>query len=204
KSADAQQYQVLVARLERSRQAELEALAKYTENTPQVKSIRADIQDLEKQKRDLETKFPGLVGVGRSDLSSERARLAGLEAKRDIVKGELSDFQGRIKQFIDSTPQIAGLERNRELDETNYKYFQGSLQKARVDEALDPSKMPNISAVQRASPPFLVTKMRDKVTLVLGFGGLAIGLGIALLWDLLLNRTVKRRSELELQLHTPV
>ena len=78
------------------------------------------------------------------------------------------------------------------------------MQKARVDEALDPSKMPNISAVQRASPPLLVTKLRNKVALVLGFGGLAIGLGIALLWDLLLNRTVKRRSELELQLHTPV
>ena len=166
KSADAQQYQVLVARLERSRQAELEALSKYTENTPTVKSIRADIQDLEKQKRDLETKYPGLVGVGRSDLPSERARLAGLEAKRDILKGELTDFQGRIKQFMDSSPQIAGLERNKEMDEKNYKYFQGSLQKARIDEALDPSKMPNISAVQRASPPFLVTKKRNKVALV--------------------------------------
>src|SRR5207249_1855004 len=44
----------------------------------------------------------------------------------------------------------------------------------------------------------------NKVALMLGFGGLAIGFGIALLWDLLLNRTVKRRSELELQLHTPV
>ncbi len=96
------------------------------------------------------------------------------------------------------------MERNRELEEANYKYFEGSLEKARVDEALDPSKMPNISAVQRASPPSLVTKLRNKVALVLGFGGLAIGLGIALLWDLLLNRTVKRRSELELQLHTPV
>ena len=204
KSADAQQYQVLVARLERSRQAELEALAKYTENTPQVKSIRADIQDLEKQKRDLETKFPGLVGVGRSDLPTERARLAGLEAKRDILKGELTDFQSRIKQFIDNSPQIAGLERNKELDETNYKYFQGSLQKARVDEALDPSKMPNISAVQRASPPFLVTKQRNKIALGLAVGGLPLGIGIALLWELMLNRTVKRRSEVELQIHTPV
>jgi uncharacterized protein involved in exopolysaccharide biosynthesis/Mrp family chromosome partitioning ATPase len=204
KSSDAQQYQVLVARLESSRQAELGALAKYTENTPQVKSIRADIVDLEKQKRDLETKFPGLVGAGRSDLSSERARLAGLEAKRDILKGELTDFQGRIKQFMDASPQIASLERNKELDETNYKYFQGSLQKARIDEALDPSKMPNISAVQRASPPFLVTKQRNKIALLLAVGGLFLGTGIALLWELLLNRTVKRRSEVELQLHTPV
>ena len=39
------------------------------------------------------------------------------------------------------------------MDETNYKYFAASLEKARVDEALDPSKMPDISAVQRPSPP---------------------------------------------------
>jgi Mrp family chromosome partitioning ATPase len=96
------------------------------------------------------------------------------------------------------------LERNKELDEANYKYFQGSLQKARIDEALDPSKMPNISAVQRASPPFLVTKKRNKIALGLAGGGLALGIGIALLWELLLNRTLKRRSEVELQLHTPV
>ena len=50
------------------------------------------------------------------------------------------------------------LERKREMDEANYKYFAASLEKARVDEALDPSKMPNISAVQRPSPPVLETK----------------------------------------------
>ena len=49
-------------------------------------------------------------------------------------------------------PQIAQLERTKEIEENNYKYFQESLEKARIDEALDPSKMPNISAVQKPSP----------------------------------------------------
>ena len=54
------------------------------------------------------------------------------------------------------------------MDEANYKYFAASLEKARIDEALDPSKMPNISAVQRPSPPGLETKKRDKIALATG------------------------------------
>jgi polysaccharide biosynthesis transport protein len=201
-----QEYQGLIARVTELRKSEVGLLSKYSDTSSLVKGVRAQIADLENEKRKSEAKFPNLATLGspQSDLGNEKARLAGLEAKTEILKSQLGGIRERIKQLADTTPQIANLERNKDLEEANYKYFEGSLEKARVDEALDPSKMPNISAVQRASPPSLVTKLRNKVALVLGFGGLAIGLGIALLWDLLLNRTVKRRSELELQLHTPV
>src|SRR5438309_2025053 len=201
-----QEYQGLIARLTELRKSEVGLLSKYSDTSSLVKSVRAQIADLENEKRKSETKFPSLATLGspQSDLGNERAKLAGFEAKTEILKSQLDGIRERIKQLADTTPQIANLERSKELEEANYKYFEGSLEKARVDEALDPSKMPNISAVQRASPPSLVTKLRNRVALGLGFGGLAIGLGIALLWDSLLNRTVKRRSELELQLHTPV
>jgi uncharacterized protein involved in exopolysaccharide biosynthesis/Mrp family chromosome partitioning ATPase len=201
-----QEYQGLIARLTELRKSEVGLLSKYSDTSSLVKSVRAQIADLENEKRKSETKFPSLATLGspQSDLGNERAKLAGFEAKTEILKSQLGSIREQIKKLADTTPQIANLERSKELEEANYKYFEGSLEKARVDEALDPSKMPNISAVQRASPPSLVTKLRNKVALGLGFGGLAIGLGIALLWDLLLNRTVKRRSELELQLHTPV
>ena len=201
-----QEYQGLISRLTELRKSEVGLLSKYSDTSSLVKSVRAQTADLENEKRKSETKFPSLAALGspQSDLGSERAKLAGFEAKTEILKSQLGSIREQIKKLADTTPQIANLERSKELEEANYKYFEGSLEKARVDEALDPSKMPNISAVQRASPPSLVTKLRNRVALVLGFGGLAIGLGIALLWDLLLNRTVKRRSELELQLHTPV
>jgi polysaccharide biosynthesis transport protein len=96
------------------------------------------------------------------------------------------------------------LERKREMDEANYKYFAASLEKARVDEALDPSKMPNISAVQRPSPPMLETKMRNKIALGLAGSGIALGVALALLRGLALNRTVGRPLQLETQLHIPL
>jgi len=90
------------------------------------------------------------------------------------------------------------------MDETNYKYFAASLEKARVDEALDPSKMPNISAVQRPSPPVLANKTRDKVALALAGGGIALGVALALLRGLVLNQTLGRPLQLETQLHIPL
>jgi uncharacterized protein involved in exopolysaccharide biosynthesis/Mrp family chromosome partitioning ATPase len=135
---------------------------------------------------------------------SEKARVAGIEAKVQTLKSLLGDIQQRIKQLSELRPRIEDLERKRELDEANYKYFAASLEKARIDEALDPSKMPNISAVQRPSPPGLETKKRNKIALGLAGGGIALGIALALLRGLVLSKTVGRPLELETQLHIPL
>jgi uncharacterized protein involved in exopolysaccharide biosynthesis/Mrp family chromosome partitioning ATPase len=141
--------------------------------------------------------------AGKSS-QSEKARVAGIEAKVETLKSRLHDVRQRMKQLSDLTPQMVELERKRELDEANYKYFAESLEKARIDEALDPSKMPNISAVQRPSPPVLDSKTRYKITGALAAGGLAVGIAIALLKGLVLNRTVGRPLELETRLQIPL
>jgi Mrp family chromosome partitioning ATPase len=92
------------------------------------------------------------------------------------------------------------------MDANNYKYFEASLEKARIDEALDPSKMPNISAVQRPSPPSLAanTKTRNQIALGLAGGGLALGIALAFFRGLALNRTIGRPLELESRLNIPL
>jgi len=133
-----------------------------------------------------------------------KGKVAGTQAKIAALRTRLRDVQQRTKQLSELAPQIEDLERKKEMDETNYKYFAASLEKARVDEALDPSKMPNISAVQRPSPPGLETKTRDKIALVLAGGGIALGIALALLKGLVLNQTVGRPLQLETQLHIPL
>jgi uncharacterized protein involved in exopolysaccharide biosynthesis/Mrp family chromosome partitioning ATPase len=135
---------------------------------------------------------------------SGRAHVVGIEAKIETLKSRLRDIQQRTKQLSELAPQIEDLERKREMDEANYKYFAASLEKARVDEALDPSKMPNISAVQRPSPPTLETKKRDKIALGLAGGGVALGVALALLRGLVLSKTVGRPLQLETQLDIPL
>ncbi|OLA99368.1 MAG: hypothetical protein AUH08_11665 [Verrucomicrobia bacterium 13_2_20CM_54_12] len=135
---------------------------------------------------------------------SVKAKVAGTQAKIETLKARLSDIQRRTKQLSELAPQIEDLERKKEMDEANYKYFAASLEKARIDEALDPTKMPNISAVQRPSPPGLETKKRDKLALALVGGGVAFGIVLALLRGLVLNQTVGRPLQLETQLHIPL
>ena len=112
-------------------------------------------------------------------------------------------FSQQTQQLSEIEPQIVQLERTREIEENNYKYFQSSLEKARVDEALDPSKMPNISVVQSPSIALKTTREVKKIVLGLAGGGIALGLGFAFLIELLLDRSVKRPLELETLLGIP-
>jgi uncharacterized protein involved in exopolysaccharide biosynthesis/Mrp family chromosome partitioning ATPase len=134
----------------------------------------------------------------------EKAKVAGTKAKIETLTFRLRDIQERTKQLSELAPQIVDLERKREMDEANYKYFAASLEKARIDEALDPSKMPNISAVQRPSSPSFDSKKRDKIMMALAGGGIALGIALALLKGLVLNQTVSRPLQLETQLHIPL
>jgi polysaccharide biosynthesis transport protein len=200
-----QQYQVLVSRLPQLRQAKLDLLAKYMPQNQMVLANQAEIDDVENQRRALEKKYPDLparvapIGSskGQLDPGSETAHLAGLQAKKDALAARLKDVQARIQQLSQLGPQIADLERQKQLEENNYKYFAATLEKARVDEALDPSKIPNISVVQRPSPPIFYTKRRNKLAMALAGAGLAVGVAFALFKELILDQSVRRAIEIE-------
>ena len=65
----------------------------------------------------------------RSDKTPGASLLAGKQAKLEALKTRLRDIQQRIKQLSELRPRIEELERKREMDENNYKYFAASLEK---------------------------------------------------------------------------
>jgi polysaccharide biosynthesis transport protein len=200
-----QQYQLLVSRMPHLRQNQLDLLSKYTLENQLVKSNQAEIDEAEKERRRLEKKYPSLPARvapiassnQRIDLATEAARLAGLRARRNALSARLREVRQQIQKLSALGPQVADLERQRQLEEANYKYFEATLEKARVDEALDPSKIPNISTVQRPSPPMLVTKQRDKIAVAAAVGGFMIAAAFALLKELVFTTRVRRPSEIE-------
>jgi uncharacterized protein involved in exopolysaccharide biosynthesis/Mrp family chromosome partitioning ATPase len=182
--------------------------AKTKEQLNDAEAELAEHQALVKQMGEKKPKQPkqwrSKSSTSEKSVESEKGQVAVTQAKVEALKSRLRDIQQRTKQLSELRPQIEELERKREMDETNYKYFEASLEKARIDEALDPTKMPNISAVQRPSPPVLDTKTRNKIALELAGGGIALGIAFALLRGLALNQTVGRPLELETQLHIPL
>jgi uncharacterized protein involved in exopolysaccharide biosynthesis/Mrp family chromosome partitioning ATPase len=176
--------------------------AKVQEQLNAAQADLAEQQALVSQKTDSPAKTWRKKKPG--DEKANKAKVAGTQAKIETLKTRLSDIQRRTKQLSELGPQIEDLERKKEMDEANYKYFAASLEKARIDEALDPSKIPNISAVQRPSPPGLETKTRNKILMGLVGGGLALGIALAVLRGLVLNQTVSRPFQLETQLHIPL
>jgi uncharacterized protein involved in exopolysaccharide biosynthesis len=207
------EYQSLVTRVAHLREMETELLAKYTPENRIVKTKQAQIVQQEGETRALEKKYPGLIGTfsaagsaqsSRPDIVSESAHLIELETKTETLRSRLSNLQGRATMLSEVGPKIAQLERQKEAEETNYKYYSASLEKARIDETLDPSRMPNISIVQAPSPPDKSKRDVKKVVLGLAAGGVGIGLALALLIEMVLDRTIKRPLELETRLRIPL
>jgi polysaccharide biosynthesis transport protein len=201
-----ERYQVLSSGLQKLRQTQLELFSKYTPQSQMVKANQAEIDDLDHQLRSLEHKYPDLPnragaigGLGNDSVgpAASAARLAGLRAKRNTLALRLQEIRKKIEQLAKMSPQINDLERQKQLEETSYKYFEATLEKARVDEALDPSKIPNISAVQRPSPPVPVTKTRNKIALGVALAGVGAAVGFALLKELILSATIRRPVEIE-------
>ncbi len=180
------------------------------------------IETFEKQRKDLEVKYPGLATIlpsksaeqfqadisadrtRQAAITTQRARFAGVEARVNTLQSHLDELQTQTEQLSSLAPQIEELERTREIEANNYKYFQASLEKARIDEALDPSKMPNISVVQSPSAGFKTSRETKKVVLGLAGGGIALGLAFAFLFELVLDRSVRRAPEIEALLGIPL
>jgi uncharacterized protein involved in exopolysaccharide biosynthesis/Mrp family chromosome partitioning ATPase len=212
-SAVVEEYRSLVNRITQLRQTETELLSKYTGQNRIVKVKQAQIEELENQRREFEQKYPGILATvptgtstdgARPDLMSERAKLVGLEAQTQMLKTRFGTLQERVKVLQDYGPRIEQLERTKGVQEANYKYLAASLEKARIDETLDPSRIPNISIVQKPSPAEKAIRDTKKLVIGLACGGLAIGLAIALLIELVLDRTVKRSQDLEARLRIPL
>jgi uncharacterized protein involved in exopolysaccharide biosynthesis len=208
-------YKAVIASLAKLHEDETALLSRFTVQNPTVKTKQNQIDDLEKYQRTLETRYPALLAVevdakgvpgqpGRLDPIAEKARLTELETRVATLKPRLEALQARSALLADIGPQISILQQKFNADQENYKYYGSSLEKAQLDERLDPSRIPNISIVAAPSPPDRAKGDLRKIAPALIAGGLLIGLMWAFLIEKVLDRTIKRTGEMEERLRIPV
>lgn len=199
-------------KLQRLRQRENELLSTYTADSIPVRGLREQITEAERQ---LAGEAPSMVTNSiTSGGTAPDSSAAFLEAQ-----SVLAEFKARIavqKDFLAQTleearkidaveSKIVQLQRNKELQEANYKYFCQSLEHARIDEALNSGRISNIGIVQSATLPSekMRVKLPRNMAMALLFGVVA-GLGLAVFQEYFHDQTLRKPIELQATFRVPV
>lgn len=176
-----------LAELKRQR---VEALQVYKEQAPAVVSLDQSIAAMERQLQGLERntqqsekRVPSELGVLLARNEVEKSvRLQELTALLAGHDKELAQLLDTRRQVLDSEPELGRLEQALQVAEKSRLLYLDSLEKVRIDQALDHSRINNIAVVEDATftPARAAPKRLLMILLALPVGALVGGLAIYL------------------------
>jgi uncharacterized protein involved in exopolysaccharide biosynthesis/Mrp family chromosome partitioning ATPase len=217
RSDQVDEYKRVCARLDLLWKREQELLIAYTGKNTLVKEVRGQIAEADKLKKKMEEEHPRLATLGAFvakvadqratpsvDLSTESTRAMALESRIKVLNSQLDQIRSEAGNIDEAEGTISELQRKKQLEESNYKYFAASLEQARIDEALGAGRVTNIGRIQEPSPPFRDRSRSFKMMAMVAIGGLLGGLAWAFLIELYLDRSVRHPIEVETKLRLPL
>jgi len=189
---------LLTSRLRNMREREMRLLATFTEESSMVQNLRRDIERLEAEWRQVVADVSAIPGGSAmtvpgtsSDTGAMAARLgnhvldamtdlAALSARRGVIERHRDEARDALSRIETAEARIRRLTRRRDIEEANYLYFSKNLEQARIDDALDSSKITNINIVQQATLPLRGSRpeLRKRMGIALA-AGLFAGIGLA-------------------------
>jgi Mrp family chromosome partitioning ATPase len=201
-----------------------ELLNEFTDESPRVKDVRGQLAELDKQRVALLAKYPALSAPtsaasaaasnhaggleGKSDNSIDLVALttemAGLRSKIKFLRSELDQYHQAEANVDQLEGTILDLQRQKELDETNYKYYSTHLESTRIDEALGAGRALNLAEIQQPTPPGIDYTKSRKLLAEIAVGGLVLGLGWAFLIEYYFDRSLRRPQDIEKALSVPL
>jgi polysaccharide biosynthesis transport protein len=212
------QYRSISAEVERLT-GERQVLDRTYEPTSQyVTQKQKEIDEAVQKKGRLERQFPKLASLAFSapaaagqsvvpvlDAMSEAAQIKVLQSTTNFLYQQLAQVQSDAGKLDETEGVILNLQRTKELQESDLKYFRGNMEAFRMDDSLGEGKAANIGVVD---PPSNAVKawpksFKKKVQMV-GVGGLFAGIGLAFLIEMFLDRSVKRPVDVERKLKLPL
>ena len=128
-----------------------------------------------------------------------------MKSRIDFLNSQLSQVWIEATNFERLEITISELQQKKESLETNIKYFMDNQARAQLDAAINEEKASNISVIQSPTPPAKgwSKKFQKKIGILAG-GGIFAGLALAFLMELIMDRSVKRPSEIENKLRLPL
>ncbi len=195
---------------------DLELRIKFKPGNPLLAQSQNQIATYDRKRISMLGTYPGLsdekalINPANSNdaqhsLEQEKTRLAAIRAKIDVFEAHLREIGKLFAEQYAIGARIEELERRKQLEDAEFRSLEVKLKDARLDMTLDPSRIPNINIIQQPSEPVKTfdAQMR-KIIFGLAGGGLALGLGLAFLIEMLFNRKVERPVEIQTRLQLPL
>ena len=207
------EYRTLVDLLGFLQKRQLDLQVKFKSGNRLLELNQQQMRGYEAKLRDLVTKYPSLAQQaevetpgGKTAPATDRTRLAALNAKIDYFKNSLKAIEEQFREQYKVGLKIEELERRKSIEESAYKSLEEKLRLAEIDkQILKQSQMPNITVVQRPTVPMKsYDEKTTKIILGLAGGGIAMGLGLAFLIEMLFSRKVSRPIEIQTRLQLPL
>jgi succinoglycan biosynthesis transport protein ExoP len=194
---------------------DLELRVKFKSGNKLVAATQQQIAETDSKRRALIAKYPELLMQNvkqdveskdpEMEFFSERANLASVKARVDAYLKHLKEIDEQYKEQYLIGSQIEVLERRKQMEDAEYRSVELKLKDAILVRKLDPTQMPNLRVVQSPSTPRpTYDKLTKKVVGGLAGAGVAIGLGLAFLIELLFDRRIKRPTEIQARLQLPL
>jgi polysaccharide biosynthesis transport protein len=204
------EYRSIVMRVEMLRRRESDLLNQFTSESTRVQEVRQLLTETVEKKSKLEEAHPGVVRAFMAsapaaaassgsgvDLNTEAARLAGIQSRIKTITSQLDELRARAAELDEAEGTIAQLQRRRDLEEQAYRRYAASLEQLRINEALGADRVSNISVVENPTPPGRSSTQLRKVQAGAAAAGLVLGLAWAFLIELVIDRSVRRPTDIE-------
>ena len=174
-----------------------EALRIYKESAPIIASLNESIAALEKQVQSeehsvqrSERRTPNELGATLERNQLEKSvRLRELITFSSVYDKEITELEAARRQVLKSEPELARLEQALAVAEKGRTLYLDSLEKARIDQALDESRINNIAQIEQAT--LNPARVSPKSLLLLALAvpaGLMVGLLVVYIRSLLDQR----------------
>jgi len=178
-----------------------EQRALYTDDHPNIVSLRNQITNLEKRLAD---ETDGEASSGSAPADAARIELTALRSQLDETVAEYERLDSLVELVPEHAETLAALEQRAEILRENYREFLRKVNQAELSEAVESAQQgERASVLDPAVPPWDPTSSPLKAVAVLLIGTLGAAFGTAVLLELV-DSVVVTESEIERNYRLPV
>lgn len=169
-----------------------EMLSDFTAENPLIKDLDRQIAEVERLLKDVTaqeltkrtpSENPGYEAL-RVDLVQGQAQLAAAEEQVRVLTSRIADYRERLAEIEAASAELEALENEATIAKEAYKGYKQRAEEARFTDAMDESRIVDVSVLARAKPPTEPKAPKYGRSFMVGIlGGLMLGFGLALLRD---------------------